>query len=211
MRASSDDGHFGAPFEPALADQAEQLRAGRQHRADGGGARRDDAAVGREHLRSGRAATCCACERRALRVDARLRGLLGGEVLVDLPLAQRAGRLQRCARARRWRRRRRASASASASAARACATSACIDVRREGGAAPGRCLTTSPTLTRTSARRRPSASVPMLASCQAATLPLAASVTGSVARCGWRDDDGQRRLRRRARPSCRRPRVRAGR
>ena len=39
--------------------------------------------------------------------------------------------------------------------------------------------TTSPTLTRTSASRRPFDSEPTMASCQAATLPLAARVTVS--------------------------------
>jgi hypothetical protein len=74
-------------------------------------------------------------------------------------------------------------ASASASDARVCSRSTCI-VSGENVARISPRLTTSPTLTRTSARRRPLASVPMLASCQAAMLPLACTVSGSVARCG---------------------------
>ena len=44
--------------------------------------------------------------------------------------------------------------------------------------------TRSPTPTRTSASRSPLASVPTLASCHAAMLPLALNLTGSVAVCG---------------------------
>ena len=75
-------------------------------------------------------------------------------------------------------------ASASATAARVCSRSTCIDSGAKVASTWPR-LTTSPTLTRTSARRRPFASVPMLASCQAAMLPLARVETGIVARCGW--------------------------
>jgi hypothetical protein len=45
-------------------------------------------------------------------------------------------------------------------------------------------FTTSPTFTRTSVRRRPLLSAPMLASCHAATVPLAASRSARVARSG---------------------------
>jgi hypothetical protein len=40
-------------------------------------------------------------------------------------------------------------------------------------------------LTRTSVRRRPLDSLETLASCQAATLPLAASLIGRLAALGW--------------------------
>ena len=74
-------------------------------------------------------------------------------------------------------------ASASATTARICATSACImSGAKVASTWPRR--TTSPTLTRTSARRRPLASVPMIASCQAAMLPLAAIFSGKLALCG---------------------------
>jgi hypothetical protein len=43
--------HFGAPFQAALPDQAEQLRAAAHHRAHRGRARGNDAAVRRHHLR----------------------------------------------------------------------------------------------------------------------------------------------------------------
>ena len=84
---------LGAPFEAALADHAEQLLAGRQDGADGRAARRDDAVVGRDD--GGLADLELArLQRGALRVEARARGALGGDVLVDRRLAERAGRAQ---------------------------------------------------------------------------------------------------------------------
>ena len=66
-------------------------------------------------------------------------------------------------------------ACASSRLARACATSACtLSVENVASSCPA--LTTSPTLTSTCVRRRPLDSEPMTASCQAAMLPLAASV-----------------------------------
>ena len=68
-------------------------------------------------------------------------------------------------------------ASASASAARICARSACtVSADRRASSWPRR--TRSPTLTRTSASCKPLTSLPTTISCQAATLPLAATVTG---------------------------------
>jgi hypothetical protein len=74
-------------------------------------------------------------------------------------------------------------ASASATAARICACSA-FTVSAAKRASNWPFFTTSPTFTRTSSSRSPLASVPMLASCQAAMLPLADSRRASVARCG---------------------------
>ena len=74
-------------------------------------------------------------------------------------------------------------ASASSTLARAWTTSACaLSAAKVASTCPAR--TTSPTLARTSSRRRPLASLPMLASCQAATLPLALSCTAHGLRCG---------------------------
>ena len=74
-------------------------------------------------------------------------------------------------------------ASASSTFAFAWATSACtLSDAKVASTCPAR--TTSPTLARTSSRRRPLASLPMLASCQAATLPLALSCTAQGLRCG---------------------------
>ena len=70
-------------------------------------------------------------------------------------------------------------ASASATAARTCATSACA-MSGAKLASTWPFLTRSPTLTYTSASRRPLASVPTIASCQAAMLPLALMRSGSV-------------------------------
>ncbi len=75
-------------------------------------------------------------------------------------------------------------ARASASEALACAMSACT-VSGEKVASTWPFFTRSPTLTRTSASRSPFDSEPTLASCQAATLPLAASVTASSVVSGW--------------------------
>jgi hypothetical protein len=72
---------------------------------------------------------------------------------------------------------------ASASEARDCAMSACT-VSGENTASTWPFLTTSPTFTRTSASLRPLDSEPTTASCQAATLPLAASVTVSSVASG---------------------------
>ena len=107
-------------------------------------------------------------------------------------VAERAGRLQARARARRWRRPRRASPRPRRRAARVCARSACI-VSGAKVASTWPRLTTSPTLTRTSARRRPFASVPMLASCQAAMLPLARDRERQRRALRLGDDDAQRR------------------
>ncbi len=71
-------------------------------------------------------------------------------------------------------------ASASSSAARACATSA-FTLSAENTASTCPFFTLSPTLTRTSVRRSPPDSLPMIASCHAATLPLAASLIGRLA------------------------------
>ena len=74
-------------------------------------------------------------------------------------------------------------ASASARLALAWATSArSVSGAKRASTWPRR--TRSPTPTRTSLMRRPPASAPMIASCQAARLPLAASVTGIAACCG---------------------------
>src|SRR3989338_5466693 len=73
---------------------------------------------------------------------------------------------------------------ASSRLARTWATSACT-VSAEKVASTWPALTTSPTFTRTSVRRRPLLSAPMLASCQAATLPLAARRRGTEVRWGW--------------------------
>ncbi len=71
-------------------------------------------------------------------------------------------------------------ACASSRAALACATSA-LTVSAENTASTSPALTVSPTLTRTSVRRKPFDSLLTLASCQAATLPLAVSVSGRLA------------------------------
>jgi hypothetical protein len=99
-RGAGDDaaelgrGHLGPPFQPSLPDQAEQFRAAGHHGADGGGARRNDAAVGRVHMRLRQAHLLCLqqCPRG---LGPGLRRFLGGEVLVDLRGAERAGALQR--------------------------------------------------------------------------------------------------------------------
>src|SRR5471032_2888191 len=75
-------------------------------------------------------------------------------------------------------------ACASCTAALACARSA-LTVSFENTASIWPARTTSPTLTRTSVRRKPFDSLPMTASCQAATLPLALSLMGRLAVCGW--------------------------
>ncbi len=98
--------HFGAPFQPALPDEAEQLGAVAHHRADGGRACRDDAAVGRVHLGLGQP-HLLRLHQRPRRLDFRLRRLLGGEVLGDLRCAERARAFQACARAGRCSPRRR--------------------------------------------------------------------------------------------------------
>src|SRR3989338_6128713 len=76
------------------AHHAEQLGARAHHRAHGGRAGRDHAAVGRHHL--GVLETQLLCVQRGLgRLHASLRGLLGRGVLLDLLLAQGARGLQR--------------------------------------------------------------------------------------------------------------------
>jgi hypothetical protein len=72
---------------------------------------------------------------------------------------------------------------ASSSAARAWATSA-LTVSAENTASTSPLLTTSPTFTLTSSRRSPPDSLPTIASCQAATLPLAPRRSGRVAVLG---------------------------
>ena len=73
---------------------------------------------------------------------------------------------------------------ASATAARARATSACtLSAAKVASTWPR--VTRSPTLACNSATRRPLASAPTLASCQAATLPLAASLMVSWRLWGW--------------------------
>ncbi len=74
-------------------------------------------------------------------------------------------------------------ACASIRAALACATSA-LTLSAENTARTWPLRTTSPTLTRTSVRRSPPDSLPMIASCHAATLPLAASLIGRLAAVG---------------------------
>ena len=76
-----------------------------------------------------------------------------------------------------------AAASASISAAVACAMSACT-VSAENTASTSPAFTASPTLTRTSVSRRPPASLPTMASCQGATLPLATRRRGISAVSG---------------------------
>ena len=73
---------------------------------------------------------------------------------------------------------------ASSKLARAWATSAC-GAAGEKRASTWPLRTTSPTLARTSVSRKPVASAPTTASCQAATLPLAARLTGSTVGLGW--------------------------
>ena len=73
---------------------------------------------------------------------------------------------------------------ASSKLARAWATSAC-GAAGEKRASSWPLRTTSPTLARTSVSRRPVASAPTTASCHAATLPLAARLTGSAVGLGW--------------------------
>ncbi len=122
---------------------------GWQHRADGGAARRDDAVVGREHARlrepqRPRPARVARCG-----VEPRLRGLLGGHVLVDLLRADRAAAPAAAARVRRSRAprpaplrpRRPTPAPAPGRPARS---------RSRTSPAPGRACTLSPTLTSTS-------------------------------------------------------------
>ena len=125
---------------------------------------------------AGRAAA--ARQHRLRGFGARLGGLLGRQILVDLLGAERARALQ-AARAfgvgggigRRW--------PAPPAGWRAPAPRRPARCRAKTSPAPGRPCTTSPTLTRTSVSRRPLDSAPMMASCQAAMLPLAASVTAS--------------------------------
>jgi hypothetical protein len=92
-------GDFRAPLQAAAAYQAEQLGPLGHHRADRRGAGGNHAAVGRQHL-GVLAAQLLRVEHGLGRLDARLGGLLGGVVLVDLLVAQRAGAGQG-ARARR--------------------------------------------------------------------------------------------------------------
>ena len=86
-------GDFGAPLQSALAHHAEQLGARAHHRTHRGGAGRDHAAVGRQHLGELQP-QLLRVELGAGRLHARLGGLLGGGVLLDLLLAQGARGLQ---------------------------------------------------------------------------------------------------------------------
>ena len=74
-------------------------------------------------------------------------------------------------------------ASASASPARACARSAST-VSGANTASTCPRITVSPTLARTSATRSPPDSAPMIASCQAARLPVACTLRAMSMRCG---------------------------
>ncbi len=83
---------LGAPLEPALADQAEQLLAGADSTAP-------TVALRAEMTPSSGASTAvwptlqlARLQRRALGVEAGARGALGGDVLVDRRFAERAGR-----------------------------------------------------------------------------------------------------------------------
>ena len=75
-------------------------------------------------------------------------------------------------------------ACASTRFARACATSACVlSVENVASTCPA--FTTSPTLAITCVRRKPLDSDPMMASCHAVMLPLAASRMGRLPGCGF--------------------------
>ena len=87
-------GDLGAPLQPPLAHHAEQFGAAAQHRAHGGAAGADGAAVGGQHL--GVAQALLLHHQRGFGCGyPGLGDLLGGLVLVDLLLAQGPGGLQR--------------------------------------------------------------------------------------------------------------------